>query len=661
MVMNYDGAQEGGAPAATGALPAGTVIGGRFQIEALVGAGGLGHLYRSLDTKTQKPIAIRILAPDIAADEPTLDRLREQVKAASALQHKNVASIFGMGKEGHLRYIALEFVEGQSLRVLLDKKRRGGRTFSLKGAYNVLAHICNALQQAHQTMVHGLPGPGAILINKTGRVKLCEFGVTRALHPATAVRLGDGYCLSPEMQQDPSSAGPSSDIYSLGVVVYELLTGRPPGPRPVPPSSIIPGLPHDVDEVLEHCLAPEPGARFADPSQLKTAFYAAVQGASDQADVEGVVDVSGPPPARPAPAAPGAAPAAPRPAAAAPAAPAPAPGPALMQQRTGPAVAMPARPASGPSGPLTPQRTGPAIGAPMMEAAAPAARPGMTIEDHLAAAEGETIERWLVHKDRLDFGPFTTPDLMRAMAKGEFGGDDMVLDQEGGDRGRIRANPRFREFAMLCDRALQAEKMVKEEQALNRADKKRRTTIIIVVTIGLAVLGAGGGVGAYYYLRKPTTIEKLVYKDKESGPKLGGIDINWKKEPEDQAARRRKGFKKRAKKGVGGGADDDVTYLGDATKEGGDALLGQAAIERVMKSNFNKLVPCVYEEMRRSPGLKNINIDFGVRGSGSVSSVTVNGQSGGPFAGCILSRMQRISFPKFDGTLTRASFSMSLK
>ncbi len=307
--------------------------------------------------------------------------------------------------------------------------------------------------------------------------------------------------------------------------------------------------------------------------------------------------------------------------------------------------------------------TGPAALPPPASSALAAPPPGLSIEEHLQRAESVPGDRWLVHKDRLDFGPFALPDLMRQMLKGQFTGDDMVLDQETGERSRIMAHPLLREFSSLAARHVATEKAVKAEQEQQQQDKRRRTVIVLAVTLTLAVLGAGAVLAAYFlYFRKPKTLEKVVYRDKEGDPelKIKGIDITWKNEPPDQAARRKKLSKRKGgRKGVAGG--DDVTHLGDASQEGGDALLSQAQIQGVMQSNFRKLTRCVYEEIRRSPGLRDVSIDFAIRGNGRVSSVTVNGQSGGPFAGCVLAQMMKIKFPSFDGTLTRASFSMSLK
>ena len=159
--MNHHGS----ATALSQALPPGTVIGDRFNVQRLLGTGGLGDLYEAVDQKSERQVALRLFASDLLPDDGAADQLRDQVKAASTLTHKNIARVFGMGKESALRYLAMELIDGQNLRQLLERKRQAGRTFSLKGAYNVLAHVCNALAFAHEQqpqVVHGIPGPGAI-------------------------------------------------------------------------------------------------------------------------------------------------------------------------------------------------------------------------------------------------------------------------------------------------------------------------------------------------------------------------------------------------------------------------------------------------------------------------------------------------------------------
>jgi len=251
---------------------------------------------------------------------------------------------------------------------------------------------------------------------------------------------------------------------------------------------------------------------------------------------------------------------------------------------------------------------------------------------------------------------------MREMKRGQFSGDDVVLDQETGERNRIRALPELRHFTMLVEKHLEASRMFQAEQQQHKEDKRRRAFIFTIVAISLVVLGVAAAITAYYLTKEPETREKIVYRDKKGDDLIKGIEITWKAEPQEQARKRKKYRRRRARAAKKAGkAGSDVTYLGDATHGGGDAVLSPGVIQQVMNKNFKKLTPCVYQEVRRSPSLRTVAIDFGIRGSGKVSSVKVNGKVTGPFHACLLARMQRLKFPAFDGSLTRASFSVNIK
>jgi hypothetical protein len=561
------------------------------------------------------------------------------VATCAALKHKNIIPTLEVGQENGLWYLVTALLEGQSLRDLLDKKRKTNKAFSLKGAYNVAAHICNALDHAHAITVHGLPGPGAVRINPLGRVKLGEFGIFSALAPGSAVfsRMGDGYCVAPEMQADPGFATSSADIYSMGVLLHELLTGQPPDTPDSTPGSLVSGIPGEVDEVVSRCLQSDPEDRFDDVRQLKAAFYAAIT------------------PGKRASSAPGAKPPPPPPDATPPPPPVQPPG----QQQQPP----PAQPAPRPQ-PVAPFQGGqPAqqtqLAAPVLPKA-PDQR-GRTVEELLAMAVPDDGEFWLVQKGGLDFGPFTLMDIKHAVHKQEYTGDDTLMNRDSGERVRIRNHAHLREFVIQLEHQLASEKEQKAEMQRWEKEKKRRTATFFAVAAALVLLGAGGAVAAYFLTREPETRERIIYKERkvqDMEKLLSSIDVTWKKEPADQAKARRK-WRRRKKGGKKGGSN--VTYLGDATKEGGDALLSQDVVQRVMSKNIRKLIPCVYGELRRNSKLKTVNIDFGVRGSGKATVTKVNGQAAGPLFACMQKGMARITFPVYDGSLTRASFFMSIK
>jgi hypothetical protein len=164
--------------------------------------------------------------------------------------------------------------------------------------------------------------------------------------------------------------------------------------------------------------------------------------------------------------------------------------------------------------------------------------------------------------------------------------------------------------------------------------------------------------GAWLYLRPARETTKIVYKDRDNEDLLKGIEITMKVDP---PAPKPKG--KHRHHGTSGSAADfnDPTNLGDASDDGGDETLGQDVVQKVMAQNFGVLKGCVLEEKRRNPGLHNVEMDFIIKGSGQVSSVKVNGQMASPLSSCMYGKMQSVSFPKFNGSKTHASFSLALK
>lgn len=645
-------------------IEGGTVIGSRFQVESYLGAGALGHVYRAVDQKTQRPVALRFLSNGVCQDAAVLERIRAQIQIASKLQHKNIIRMFGLGMEGEQHYVVMEYVEGQSLRNLLDKKKASHNTFSLKGAYNVVAHLCNALHHAHSSLVHGLPGPRSILVSTVGRVKLGEFGIYSSLGADTEVlgQLGDLYCLAPEMRTAPSAATPAADVFSVGVLLFELLTGQPPAPGVTLPSQVVSDLGDEVDEVVGRALQPVPADRYPDIRQLKAAFYAAISSSVD-APLSALPSTPGPggdsgswveSPTPP---------------------PVPVEEPGLPPVKPAPAVAgvpAPATPAAGGGDPFQIAPTAGAGGAAAM-AGAPAvatnsAQRRLSMEELLAETTDDDTERWLVQKDRLDFGPFSLGELKQQLHKQEFSPNEMVLNKETGDVIRIRNHPDLREFIIHLESHFAHQQADQIEVQRMDKEKRRRTLTLLAVAMALIILGACGAVVAWLMTKDPTIVvqekEKIVVKEtgiKEEDIKklLANLRISTLKVEKKKKRRRRRSKRNRNKKTTKGG--QEVTYLGDATKAGGDERLSERQVNKVVQANFHKLVTCFYKARRIDPSVRGMNINFGIGGNGRVRTATVNGLSSGKLRTCVFTKLKTFKFPEFDGNLTPASFSMGLK
>lgn len=279
-------------------LGPGTVVGGRFEIERAVGEDALGAILAAHDQKTQRPIAVRVLAPGLIATPGALETLRAEIKTAASIQHKNLVATYGMGTDkGGARFVASEWVDGQTLAEVVREKRDAAQPMSLRGVYNVLAHVSKALEAANEKgSAHGALRPSVVWVSKAGRVKVSGLGLDRAIvktaGPAALGASEQAY-LAPEVKAggDPDVR---SDVFGLGGLLYAMLTGRTAADDFVAPSEAHPEAGPELDQVLLRCLAIDPAQRYATPGEVKDALVALAVGTAasdDQGDFGVDLDV----------------------------------------------------------------------------------------------------------------------------------------------------------------------------------------------------------------------------------------------------------------------------------------------------------------------------------------------------------------------------------
>jgi eukaryotic-like serine/threonine-protein kinase len=625
----------------------GSTVGGRFHVKGFIGRGLLGEVYRAIDAKNERTVALRLL-PHGLFDAPRLERLRQEIQRAATLKQKNIAAPFGMGEEGEFTFVTSEYVDGQSLRSLMAHKGTSGKAFSLKGAYNVVAHTCNALVEAHKTVVHGVLSPGNVLVNRAGRVKLTDFGFVRVVAdlPAFRERLAGGrlYFVAPELAATPQAADRRADVFSVGALLYELLTGREPAVGGPLVSKLRPDLPKEIDKVVERCMRQRPEDRFPDATELKAALLAAVE-------------------AKPAPAQAAA------PAAAAPAKRVPFGGglaagtqPGVGSQPGKAPIPLGTIPGVGPAGPApagpAPLSTQPGI------ALAAAKAAGLPEPAPPAELVDENDERWLVQKDRLDFGPYSLIEVRRRIENAEFLGDHFIVDQQTGMRRRIRDLPALRDF--VREGEVRREQIRREAaDTVHKNQERRRFGMLALIVVGVLALGGGGVTYVVVYRQTPvnTTEIKIVDKgeglDRDMQTLLAGIQISSSIE---EGKKKRRGGGRRGGRGAGGGGAEgpDVINLGDVSKDGGDEQASPEDINNTMRSNFRSLAACMLDARRRDAGLRKVDIAFDVHGDGSARNIRVNGSSGDALTGCISGRMAGFRFPRYTGPKTRARWDMRM-
>lgn len=213
----------------------GKVLGNRYRIVEKIGDGGTAFVYRGLDSLLNRSVTVKVLRPEYASDQDFVRRFRREAQAAASLSHPNVVSIYDVGYEEGIHYIVMEYVKGKSLKELVESEG----FLPLETAADYALQTANALAHAHRHgIIHRDVKPHNILINDEGRVKVTDFGIAQATTAATVTYngaiLGSVYYFSPE-QASGGQTGEKSDIYSLGMVLYEMITGTVPyqGDSPV--------------------------------------------------------------------------------------------------------------------------------------------------------------------------------------------------------------------------------------------------------------------------------------------------------------------------------------------------------------------------------------------------------------------------------------------
>jgi eukaryotic-like serine/threonine-protein kinase len=255
----------------------GRMLGGRYALGAMLGAGGMGQVYRARDRVLQRTVAVKVLGHHPYDQDPAMvARFVHEARVAAGLSHPNIVSIFDTGSEGGLHYLVMEYVEGESLAELL---RREG-VLAPPRAAEIGRAVCQALAAAHaRGLVHRDITPGNVLVSNAGIVKVTDFGIAKLLAgptlTASGMLLGTATYLSPEQAQG-QPVDPRSDLYGLGCVLYELLTGAPPfagdnpvavaaqhvTQQPIPPSQRNPAVGPGLEMVVLTALAKRPADRY---------------------------------------------------------------------------------------------------------------------------------------------------------------------------------------------------------------------------------------------------------------------------------------------------------------------------------------------------------------------------------------------------------------
>ncbi len=264
------------------ALQPGDVLGGRYEILRLLGEGGMGAVYRAMDRELDRPGALKLIRPELAANSSILARFKQELLLAHQVTHKNVIRIYDLGDADGVKFITMEFVEGQDLRTLIQEKKK----FSPEDAVEITQQICRALEATHSVgVIHRDLKPQNIMRDQTCRILLMVFGLARTVAgegmTQTGALVGTMEYMSPE-QALAKELDQRSDLFTLGLILYELLTGVTPfkaesvvaslirrtQERAVPVSDHDGTIPRPLSNVVSKCLERDPNLRYANATEL---------------------------------------------------------------------------------------------------------------------------------------------------------------------------------------------------------------------------------------------------------------------------------------------------------------------------------------------------------------------------------------------------------
>lgn len=261
-------------------IKVGTIVGDRYEILEKIGIGGMAEVYKGKDHKLNRFVAVKVLKEEFRGNEGFVKKFKEEAQAAARLAHPNIVNVYDVGDENGIYYIVMELVEGITLKNYIERKGN----LTIKEATSIAIQVCAGLEVAHNNnIVHRDIKPQNIIISREGKVKVTDFGIAKATtsQTTTANAMGSVHYASPEQARGGYVDG-RSDIYSLGIVLYEMVTGRVPfdgetavtvavkhlQEEMVPPSVYCKNIPFSLEQIIKKCTQKSPDRRYQDIGDL---------------------------------------------------------------------------------------------------------------------------------------------------------------------------------------------------------------------------------------------------------------------------------------------------------------------------------------------------------------------------------------------------------
>ncbi len=258
----------------------GIFLGNRYEVIEKIGAGGMADVYKGRDTMLNRYVAIKVLKKEFREDQTFVKKFRSEAQAAAGLLNPNIVNVYDVGEDRGLYYMVMELVEGITLKEYIDRKKR----LSAREVISIAIQMCSGIEEAHKHhIIHRDIKPQNIIISNDGKVKVTDFGIARMVTSTTTttVAMGSVHYTSPEQARGGYS-DEKSDIYSIGITLYEMVTGQVPfnGDTTVevamkhlqeeitPPSELVPDIPYSLEQIILKCTQKNAERRYSDVDEL---------------------------------------------------------------------------------------------------------------------------------------------------------------------------------------------------------------------------------------------------------------------------------------------------------------------------------------------------------------------------------------------------------
>jgi len=255
-------------------FPRGKVLANRYTIIEMIGRGGMGCIYKAHDNVLNEEVALKMLLPQFVRDSVVVNRFYNEARIARQLAHPNIVRVHDIGMTEGVLYISMEYLRGRSLRDLMEHQG-GGQWLSIEMALRIVDGICEALEYAHQYTVHRDIKPENVMIGENGQVKIMDFGISKLVAKsnltATSMVMGTPHYMSPEQFKDSRAVDGRADVYSMGVLIYEMLTGGLPTGMGKPLSAVRSDALPELDAIVIKCTEKDPENRYQSVQELRQA------------------------------------------------------------------------------------------------------------------------------------------------------------------------------------------------------------------------------------------------------------------------------------------------------------------------------------------------------------------------------------------------------